>query len=136
MNDGREIKVPSGTLVEALQPMDPLPPIETYAIEQDAAGKKVTKIKGRRYIESAYAVVSARDGAVCRRCGKTDTLTLDHVVPVWLIGQMLGLLRSQCYDDHENLEILCRRCNVFKGGRLDFLNPKTKPLLQKYVDLA
>lgn len=110
--------------------------MDTYEIQPNAEGRKVQKKKGRRYIEIAFTAVAARDGAKCNRCKREDTLTLDHIVPVWLITQLLGLLRSQAYDDVENLEILCRRCNAFKGGRLDFLNPKTKPLLLKYVNIA
>ena len=130
----RFIAPPSGISLEAM--FDELPKMDTYEIQPEAPGKKVIKKKGRRYIENAYEIVSARDGAKCRRCDKTEHLTLDHIVPVWLISQLTGLMRSQCYDDTENLEILCRRCNLFKGGRLDFLNPKTKPLLLKYFDLV
>lgn len=116
---------------------DPLPPLEQYEIDPGAEGKKVgKKKKGRRYIETAFEIVSKRDGVECRRCHKKEHLTLDHIIPVWLVSQMLGLVRAELYDDYENLEILCRRCNLFKGGRLDFINPKTKPLLQKYLDLT
>lgn len=112
-----------------------LPPMDTYEIKPDSLGKKVTKKKGRRYIEDAWKIVSERDGAICRRCESIEKLTLDHIVPAFFIGQMFGLVRNETYDDLENLEILCRRCNAFKANRLDFLNPKTKPLLIKYIGM-
>lgn len=140
----RHVSPPSGIVlpeevIARTAPFAEMPPADTYEIDDTAEGKKVgKKPKGRRYIEVAWDIVSKRDGAVCRRsgCGKTTGLTLDHIIPVQLITQMLGLLRAELYNDMENLEVLCRRCNTFKSGRLDFTNPKTKPLLLKYINLA
>jgi hypothetical protein len=51
--------------------------------------------------------VIARDGALCRFCGVTDDLTIDHV---------LALTRGGTSDD-DNLAILCRPCNSRKGTK-------------------
>ena len=68
---------------------------------------------------------------VCKRCGTQNDLTLDHIVPVnWLEQLMLPV--GDLFDE-ENLEILCVKCNRFKGGRLDLAHPKTKELLLKFV---
>lgn len=32
------------------------------------------------------------------------------------------------------LKVLCRRCNQYKGHRLDFKDPRTKVLLLKYLE--
>lgn len=45
----------------------------------------------------------------CRRCGATSRLTADHIVPVAAGG---------AWDDPENLQTLCLRCNSSKGARL------------------
>lgn len=44
---------------------------------------------------------------MCARCGSTDDLTVDHVVPVSRGGS----------DDIDNLRALCLRCNSSKGAR-------------------
>lgn len=53
------------------------------------------------------AAVYARDGWRCLHCGRTDDLTLDHIVP-WSAGGS---------DEPDNLQTLCRSCNSRKGAR-------------------
>lgn len=47
--------------------------------------------------------VVARDGAVCKHCGESDSkkLTIDHVVPKHKGG----------LNTIENMQILCRKCH-------------------------
>jgi 5-methylcytosine-specific restriction endonuclease McrA len=59
-------------------------------------------------------------------------LTVDHIVPVSFL-QQIGF-HEAIQEDDENFSMLCRTCNTFKGGRIDLANPRTKPLLKKYVD--
>jgi 5-methylcytosine-specific restriction endonuclease McrA len=49
--------------------------------------------------------VKARDGA-CVRCGATEHLTLDYIVPLSKGGTMT----------EANAQTLCRRCNASKGN--------------------
>jgi len=51
--------------------------------------------------------VMARDGYKCLKCGATDRLHVDHIVPGSLGGP--GTM--------DNLQTLCHRCNVAKGNR-------------------
>lgn len=77
----------------------------------------------------------ARVGGICPSCLKEYAgLTVDHVIPVVLL-QQIGLI-DLAYSDDENLELMCKGCNGMKGGRLDVRNPKTLPLLKKYVLIA
>lgn len=48
--------------------------------------------------------VFERDGYVCRNCGKTETLVLDHVKP----------LRAGGTNHPNNLQCLCHSCNSKK----------------------
>jgi 5-methylcytosine-specific restriction endonuclease McrA len=56
----------------------------------------------------------------CANCGKQKTLEADHIVPVshWstFFGDWvaLGLIKYQC-NDIENIQPLCRDCNVQKS---------------------
>lgn len=43
----------------------------------------------------------------CQKCGNPENLTFDHVVPVALGGS----------SNKENMQILCRYCNFWKGAR-------------------
>jgi len=48
-----------------------------------------------------------RDGEICRKCGKIDNLSIDHIKPLSRDGT----------NDLENLQILCKQCNSKKGVR-------------------
>lgn len=49
--------------------------------------------------------VFARDGRRCRLCGCTERLEIDHIIPVVWGGT----------DEPENLQVLCKPCNLAKG---------------------
>lgn len=52
-------------------------------------------------------------GNVCLRCGRTEDLTLDHVIPLVMGG-----------DNHiSNLQLLCRTCNSWKNARIMDFRP-------------
>lgn len=54
-------------------------------------------------------VVFNRDGAICIQCGEDDKslLHVDHIIPKRIVGDEGGI---------DNLQILCRKCNLSKGG--------------------
>ena len=68
----------------------------------------------------------------CPKCHKVRPLTVDHIVPVFFL-QNIGLY-EEAQDDEANFELLCVDCNRFKGGRIELANPKTIPLLKKYIN--
>jgi 5-methylcytosine-specific restriction endonuclease McrA len=53
--------------------------------------------------------VMRRDGAACRRCGTTEALSIDHIVP-WSFGGP---------TTPSNLQVLCTPCNSSKGNRIE-----------------
>ena len=87
----------------------------------------------RGLIATSLDTLIARDGAVCKRCGRTEWLTIDHVVPAWILTDM-GVSEHDTYTDFDNLQILCKPCNQFKSNRLDFANPQTKAVLLKHLN--
>lgn len=77
---------------------------------------------------------------ICAKCGATEKLTKDHIIPRWLITKihLLGLPRSikKLYRK-TNYQILCLDCNQAKGGRVDWsLSPASdlKELLIKFFN--
>lgn len=86
-----------------------------------------------KLIAFALENLIARDGAKCRRCGGEKFLSIEHIVPEFLLKQFFATL-EELYTDLDNLELLCRFCNAAKGGSLDFSNPKTKVILLKYIE--
>ena len=56
---------------------------------------------------SKVLAVFANDSYACVRCESRDNLTIDHIIPVSGGGG----------DDRDNLQTLCRPCNLQKGAR-------------------
>ena len=53
-------------------------------------------------------LVWTRDGGACIKCGSTVELQFDHIIPLSRGGG----------DQAENIQLLCRSCNLAKGPRL------------------
>lgn len=84
------------------RPTKPMPRNKTpqqrrRQLEQEAPGRGVTMADREAIFE--------RDGWTCQRCGSTEYLTLDHVIPLSRGGR----------HDPDNLCCLCWSCNVRKG---------------------
>ena len=65
----------------------------------------------------------------CERCGFTSQLTIDHIIPQFLLIRM-GFVPG---NESRNIQTLCKRCNMIKGSQLDPKNPKTILLLRYYL---
>ncbi len=80
-------------------------------------------------LENAFFKDNAKE---CEKCKRIEFLTLDHIIPLDILRQF-GIDVERTYIK-ENLRILCRICNQFKGNHLDFSTPKTKKLLLKFLE--
>ena len=58
--------------------------------------------------------IYARDGYKCRKCGSTEFLTIDHIIPVSKGGS----------DENNNLQTLCSDCNTKRGNRPNMEDPE------------
>lgn len=67
----------------------------------------------------------------CAKCKANSNLSIDHIVPLWLLDQLGVDVRREF--DEKNLQLLCKPCNTFKSNRLDFANPRTLDILFKYL---
>jgi 5-methylcytosine-specific restriction endonuclease McrA len=75
-----------------------------------------------------------RDGCVCMKCHvlhDIHLLTIDHIIP----KAILFTLNLLDYPGRDNLELLCKECNTRKASQLDFTNPRTIPMLRKFLDM-
>ena len=64
---------------------------------------------GRKPIpDDVKLLVWSRDGGVCVRCGAAKDLHFDHIIPFSRGGS----------DESENIQLLCRTCNLTKSARL------------------
>lgn len=70
----------------------------------------------------------------CAKCGETRFLTVDHILPVFLIEQFVTDRLETLHNLEENFEILCKWCNQTKAGRIDPRNPKTYIVLRNVLD--
>jgi len=96
-----------------------------------ADDRKVSRVKTRA-AEGAWLKWARENIGKCSRCGSTRDLTVDHIIPSSIL-QSFGIDTAKVLID-ENFDLLCLRCNMFKANRLDFANPKTKPLLIRFIN--
>ena len=75
------------------------------------------EIVTHRYRKQRLRVL-ARDGHMCQLCGTTEEpFHIDHIIPRSKGGT----------SDLDNLQVLCKRCNLAKGSRSVFLSESTTP---------
>jgi len=72
-----------------------------------------------------------RNDLKCAKCGLTKFLTVDHIIPVFLLEQFC--LNDEVYNLQDNFQILCKFCNYQKRARIDVTNPKTFILLDAII---
>lgn len=46
----------------------------------------------------------------CVNCNATEKLEIDHIIPVSRGGR----------EDEDNMQVLCKKCNLKKGGGINF----------------
>ena len=87
-------------------------------------------------IQSTVKKLIARDGGNCAKCGGTNELTIDHIIPVSFL-EMMGIFKKHTlsFKKHgNNLQLLCRKCNSLKSFRFDWTDKRTRPLIDFYLD--
>ena len=68
---------------------------------------------------------------ICNMCHEQAELTIDHIFPASLLVKW-GL-QDELYNDKDNFQLICRKCQLLKKDCFDFHNPKTIYLIEKYV---
>ena len=70
--------------------------------------ENLDNVKSRRIPDYVKVEVWQRDGGQCVKCGATDYLEYDHIIPFSKGGS----------NSENNIQLLCRKCNLAKGGEL------------------
>lgn len=68
---------------------------------------------------------------ICPTCGHSRLLTLDHIIPLWLIRHMFDLgLRAGRYPE-EYKEKICYDCNKKKAGTIQYYRPQVNKFMRR-----
>ncbi len=79
----------------------------------------------------------------CVKCGATENLTKDHVVPQWFTGSVIkyfgfriksGSMRRRYGFELTRFETLCQKCNLKKGGKIEYNNPVVRAYLSMFIE--
>jgi hypothetical protein len=70
--------------------------------------EKLDNVRRRHIPDHVKVAVWQRDGGKCVKCGAEDYLEYDHIIPFSKGGA----------DSENNIQLLCRKCNLAKGGEL------------------
>lgn len=121
-------------LLEGYLPEDKIEEIENHAKEKSL--KLILRppkgSKKRILIDEMLATQGHNVCRVCQIVTDPRMFTVDHLIPVKILED-LGLL--DMLWDKDNLGILCTKCNAKKGMTLDFADPRTIPLLEKFLQI-
>ncbi len=69
--------------------------------------KELLRKDANKFNQKVVFELIERDGYVCKICGATKKLTVDHIIPVTKGGK----------NTLENCQLLCKSCNSRKGAR-------------------
>jgi 5-methylcytosine-specific restriction endonuclease McrA len=75
-------------------------------IKEDKTTEKIMVVRNT-ITEAERDAIFDRDGRKCLRCGTSEYLQIDHIVPFSKGGT----------TSRENLQTLCKSCNCRKGNR-------------------
>ena len=105
--------------------------ISVVALNRLEEGRYLTR-SHRIALDQAWLENQVKLGIGCAKCDKHTQPSLDHIIPVSIL-ETFGVDVEHEYLP-QNYQVLCRPCNIFKGDRLDFTNPKTKRILLDFLD--
>jgi 5-methylcytosine-specific restriction endonuclease McrA len=78
-------------------------------IHYDHSDEPSERIEWNKIRKHITPQIFSRDGKFCKKCGSTEHLEIDHVVPIFHGG-------TSALD---NLQVLCRHCNRTKRAKLE-----------------
>jgi len=101
------LKIMSFNSTDPDQTEEYLKDIKRFDEGEDDYKKIRSEYNGMR--DALLAALIERDGCYCQKCGTTENITIDHIMPVIMGGKNLI----------SNLQLLCRSCNSRKGAKME-----------------
>lgn len=80
-------------------------PTQPITARELRAKKQRVKNRKRRVSKTARQAIFDRDGNKCVKCGSTEQLTIDHIIPI----------RKGGISTESNMQTMCFNCNQNKG---------------------
>ena len=107
--EGADVHISMGAIQHVLGPLYlKTAPVPIEIALADLAASCGAIPMGRTAISaSVREIILERCGRACRRCGSVEHLQIDHIVAFKKGGT----------NDPDNLQVLCRSCNLKKGVR-------------------
>lgn len=69
---------------------------------------------------------------ICEICNKKQELTVDHIFPQSILSKW-GLNEEISFDK-ENMQLICKHCQIMKKDNFNFHDSRTIPLIEKYIN--
>lgn len=68
----------------------------------------------------------------CLRCNSIEKMTEDHVIPQWFQKQLPNFGIAKPIENA--VELVCEKCNMTKGGKIDFSYKPVREVMKKIID--
>lgn len=91
---------------------------------------------GKSTLLKAWRRKAKRANMCCPVCTHRKPMTVDHIVPLMILKSFAVSDIDMYFLKYEfelNFQMLCFECNLSKGERLDFSNPKTIKILDSLI---
>lgn len=110
----------------------PEPTIEEIFGEELYSRPVPIRVVGRRLLVTHLTY----DKELCANCGTHKDITIDHIVPLWLMRrvQMFGFQRPWLPDESKNISKLCKKCNSEKGSSIPWEHPVAREFMKGLAD--
>ena len=66
----------------------------------------------------------------CLKCDAVGEVTEDHVIPDWFMKVMANF---GVKTPEKQLQIICKKCNLLKAGKVDYKDETTRKMAQELI---
>ena len=71
--------------------------------------KSISNVERAKVTNRLRFAIYERDNYRCKKCGSTENLEIDHIIPIFKGGK----------STYSNLQTLCHKCNTEKGSKIE-----------------
>ncbi len=70
----------------------------------------------------------------CLKCDKIAEMTEEHIVPDWFFKR-LGAFVIKNPPKANEVTLVCKECNIEKGGNIDFSHMMSRELVKEIINI-